>query len=227
MIAFDGFPKEMPSFFRQLQENNTKDWFQTHKNDYEAYVKRPSEEFVVAMGERLRELSPRINAIPKVNQSLFRINRDTRFGHDKRPYKTNLGILFWEGDRKRMECPGFYFHVESGKLMLGAGLYMFSSALLKRYRDAVVHKKLGPELRTTLNGLSKHGYTIGRKHYKKTPRGYEASHKNAEYLLFNGLAAMVEGDIPEEFYSPDIIDRAFSHYRRMHPLHKWLLKALP
>jgi hypothetical protein len=104
---------------------------------------------------------------------------------------------------------------------------MFSTPLLKRYRDAVVDKSLGPRLNKTVKELSKRGYTVGRKHYKRTPKGYDASHKNAEYLLFNGLAAMIEEDIPQAFYSPAIIDHAFSHYKNMHSLHQWLLDAVP
>ncbi len=226
MSFFDGFPKEIGSFFEDLKRNNTKEWFQDHRDAYESYVKRPSEEFVLAMGEKLQTLSSRINAIPKVNQSLFRINRDTRFSHDKSPYKTNLGIWFWEGQRKRMECPGFYFHMADGKLMLGVGMYKFPGSLLKRYRDAVVDKELGPVLKRTVNRLTKNGYTIGTRHYKRVPRDYDASHENAQYLLFNGLTAMVEEEIPDAFYSPAIADHAFSHYRVMSPIHEWLLKAI-
>lgn len=226
MADFNGFRKEINSFFEDLKRNNRKEWFQDHRADYEKYVKKPSEEFVLAMGEKLRTLSGGIHAIPKINKSLFRLNRDTRFTHDKRPYKTNLGILFWEGQRKRMECSGFYFHMEDGNLMLGVGIYMFSSPLLKRYREAVVDKKLGPGLKKTINHLTKNGYTIGTRHYKRIPEGYDASHENARFLLFNGLTAMLEEEIPKEFYSPAIVDYAFSHYEKMSPLHEWLLIAI-
>ncbi|MCP4666383.1 MAG: DUF2461 domain-containing protein [Deltaproteobacteria bacterium] len=226
MTDFAGFPREMVAFFERLKGNNRKEWFDEHRKDYEDYVKHPSEAFVVTMGKRLQSISPGIQAIPKINQSLFRINRDTRFGHDKRPYKTNLGIWFWEGARKRMECPGFYFHVGDGKLMLGAGMYIFTSELLKGYREAVVHKKQGRKLKEIVRDISQKGYGIGRKHYKRTPRGYDASHENAELLLFNGLTAMIENKIPGEFYSSAIVDYAFSHFKNMLSLHRWLVQAL-
>ena len=31
------------------------------------------------MGKKLRKIAPGVNAIPKINQSLFKINRDVRF----------------------------------------------------------------------------------------------------------------------------------------------------
>jgi len=122
MTGFNGFPRELPRFLSQLEKNNTVEWFSARQKDYEAFVKHPSEEFVVAVGDRLRTFCPGINAIPKVNKSLFRINRDIRFSKDKSPYKTNLGILFWEGPGKRMESSGFYFHLEGDLMMVGCGL---------------------------------------------------------------------------------------------------------
>lgn len=50
MSGFRGYPREMVTFFEQLKRNNTKEWFAEHKKDYEAYVKRPSEDFVFGDG---------------------------------------------------------------------------------------------------------------------------------------------------------------------------------
>ena len=154
------------------------------------------------------------------------MNRDTRFSKDKRPYKTNLGIWFWEGERERMACSGFYFHVGDGKLMLGVGMHVMPAEILKCFRDAVVDKTYGPELRKTINKVSKEGYLVGVKHYKRVPRGYDASHRNAEFLLYNALTAMTETDIPDEFYSNAIVDYASTHFKKMSPIHKWLRKAV-
>ena len=95
MTEFNGFSKELVQFFKELEKNNTKQWFDQHRNEYEECVLSPSREFVAAMDSRLRKIAPEVNAIPKVNQSLFRINRDTRFSKDKSPYKTCMGIWFW------------------------------------------------------------------------------------------------------------------------------------
>jgi uncharacterized protein (TIGR02453 family) len=226
MSKFRGYPRELITFFDQLKRNNTKEWFTEHKKDYEAYVKQPSEGFVLAMGAKLKAISPGIHAIPKVNQSLFRLNRDTRFSKDKTPYKTNLGIWFWEGGRKRMECSGFYFHLGDGNLMLGTGMHIFPKELLGPFRDAVVHKKYGPELKKAIKKVSNCGYIITGKHYKRVPGGYDDAHENAEFLLHNGLAAMYESEIPEKLFSKGIVDHVFAHFKKMSPLHEWLKTAL-
>lgn len=223
-MAFQGFSKETVSFFNQLRRNNNKEWFERHRDIYEAHVLEPAKAFVLAMGKRLRAISPNIIAVPKVNKSLFRINRDTRFSLDPSPYKTNLGILFWEGSRSRMKCSGFYFQIEPPKLILGVGVYMFPDRLLDRFRRAVVHPKSGKELSQIVKKISKMGeFELGGKHYKRVPAGFDRSHPNAELLLHNGLHAGRETDIPKELFTPGLVDYCFEKYKPLVPLHKWLV----
>jgi uncharacterized protein (TIGR02453 family) len=222
--AFQGFSKETVRFFNDLKKNNTKKWFESHKKDYEAFVMEPARAFVLAMGERLRPHVPEIVAVPKINKSLFRINRDTRFSPDKSPYKTNMGIFFWEGSRPRMECPGFYFHLEPPIILLGVGLYMFPKYLFDTYRNSVVHAKHGGELAAIVAKIGKKsGYIIGGGHYKRVPAGFDPAHPNAALLLHNGLHAGVESPIPEDFYSAKLVDYCWKKFQPLLPLHSWLV----
>ncbi|MBM4326907.1 MAG: DUF2461 domain-containing protein [Deltaproteobacteria bacterium] len=222
-VAFDGFPQKGVEFLRQLAEHNDREWFSRHKPDYDEFLLAPARDFVTAMGARLQKMSPGIIADPRTDRSIFRINRDTRFAKDKSPYKTHLGIFFWEGNRPKMECPGFYFHLEPPTLMLAAGLYCFPKHLLETYRDAVVSPKHGPALAKAIREVTKpKGYEVGEVHYKKTPRGYDANHANAKYLLYSGLYVMVNEPAPQELFSSKLLDHCFERFRLMAPLHRWL-----
>ena len=221
---FSGFPKECVSFYTELSRNNNKTWFAEHKADFETYVMAPARDFVFEMGRRLEAIAPKIIADPRLDKSIFRLYRDTRFSKNKEPYKNHLGIFFWEGTRPKMECPGFYFHLEPPHLMLAAGMHCFPRPLLDAFRNSVVDPKLGPALaRAARSVLKKKGYSIGGKHYKKTPRGYDANNDNADFLLFNGLYALFNSEIPEEIYSTEIIDYCFQKFSDMSPIHKWLV----
>ena len=118
---FTSFPEETIKFFLQLEGNNNRDWFTAHKQDYIDYVQQPSLAFIKTMGERLLTISPGMVYDTRTNGSgsLMRIYRDVRFSPDKTPYKNNLGIVFWEGEGKKAENPGFYFHVAPN----GMGFY--------------------------------------------------------------------------------------------------------
>lgn len=223
-FEFQGFFKETVKFFNDLKENNSTKWFGSHRKEYEAFVMNPAKAFVRTMGEKLQTLSPDIMAIPKVNKSLFRINRDTRFSPDKSPYKTNLGIFFWEGSPFRMECPGFYFHLEPPNILLAGGIYMIPKYLFDAYRNSVVHSKYGKELGEIIGQVSKKkGYKLGGRQYKRIPSGYDPSHPNAQLLLHTGLHVGYEALIPEELYSKKLVTYCFEKFQSIYPLHRWLV----
>ena len=110
--------------------------------------------------------------------------------------------------------------------MLGVGMHVFSKESLNIYRDAVVDKRKGADLEKAVACVSSAGYSITGKHYKKVPRGFNASHKYAEFLLHNGLAAMKNEPIPEALLSAGIVDYAYSHFKNMAPIHAWLRMAM-
>jgi len=70
---FNGFPVECFKFYRELETNNSKQWFEQHRADYEEHVLGPARRFVTAMGDKLARLCPGIHAEPMVDRSIFRI----------------------------------------------------------------------------------------------------------------------------------------------------------
>jgi uncharacterized protein (TIGR02453 family) len=181
------------------------------------------------MGVRLRTLAPNIVADARTNGagSIFRIYRDIRFSKDKSPYKTYMGIFFWEGPRRKMENPGFYLHLAPPRLMLGAGIHMFPRPLLEAYRGSVVDPDLGPALVQAVEQVTSQGpYRIGGQHYKRIPRGYDPAHENASFLLYNGLSASSEGPIPPELHSAEFLDYCFERFEDMFPIHRWLVAMM-
>ena len=132
-MSFTGFPPETFAFLAGLEKNNSKEWFEAHRGDYEAYHVGPAKLFVAAIGPRLKAISKTVNAEPRVNGSIFRINRDVRFSKDKRPYKTTLDLWFWEGDKRGWDSPGFFL-----RLMPKAMITMLDALISKRHTGAAI-----------------------------------------------------------------------------------------
>ncbi len=221
--AFPGFPRECPAFFKGLQRNNTKTWFEQHRSDFEQHVLDPARAFVVALGARLQPIAPDLHADPRVDRSIFRIFRDTRFSPDKTPYKTHLGIWLWEGDGPRMECSGFYFQLDPKRLFLGAGAYLIPPGMLDSYRAEVVDPRRGRALRRAVDAcLELPGCSIGGRHYKRVPRGYDAGHPNAELLLHTGLWMGTDEPLPAALHTPAIVDLCHERFAALLPLHRWV-----
>ena len=225
--TFEGFPRQTLDFLAQLDQNNNRDWFQTHKDDYQEYVLAPTRDFVFALGERLRELSPGIRYDTRASGSgsIMRIYRDLRFSDDKTPYNPNVRVVFWEGDGKRMETPSFFVRIQPDGVGLYAGLHVFPKPFLKAYREAVDDETLGAELEAAMAAVRKAGdYTLGGEHYKRVPRGYDADHPRADLLRYNGLWAHTANAVDAAtITTPRLLDACLDHCRNMAPLHRWLV----
>ena len=83
--VFAGMPDEGLAFLEDLEERNTKEFFDANKQVFREQVLAPFVALLEAASGRLRRSVPGLGQ-PKV----FRIYRDLRFSKDKTPYKTSM-----------------------------------------------------------------------------------------------------------------------------------------
>jgi uncharacterized protein (TIGR02453 family) len=223
-MTFTGFPKETFAFLSGLERNNTKAWFEVHREDYEAYHLAPAKAFVEAIGPGLRKISKTVHAEPKVNGSIFRINRDIRFSKDKRPYKTTLDLWFWEGEARGWEAPGFYVRLTPTRFIAGAGLHQFNPAQLKAWRAALDDDKASTALKKVLDGVG--DLQLGEATRKRLPKGVPADHPRAPLFLHEGLALMQEGPLPKSVSTPKFVDDVLAVFARAAPVNGWIAKHI-
>ena len=228
---FGGFrPAEM-TFLRSLKRNNTREWFQAHRDDYESEVRGPLAALVEEMDVRLAELAPEIVGDPK--RSLFRIHRDVRFSSDKSPYKTNAACWFYHGDAGRgvgSTTPhggaGFYFHMEPGESMIGGGIWMPPRPTLARLRERIgeEHASLRRILREP--ALRKRFGTLDESaKLTRMPRGYADTHPAADLLRHQSFT-LGRSLSDAELFSPRLADLLARDYARLVPFVRWFNGAL-
>jgi uncharacterized protein (TIGR02453 family) len=226
--VFTGFPENGVKFLADLENNNNREWFQSNKELYTEFVLKPAQDFVVALGARLRGISPGIQFDPQTSGSgsILRIYRDVRFSKDKTPYNTNLRLIFWEGQGKKMENPSFFIRFDPIGGEVYAGLYQFPKPFLHAYREAVDDGRLGKELEKTLRSVRGiGGYSIGGEQYKRVPSGYDPDHDREELLRFKGIYGQAPELDQEILIKPELVDVCYEHCQNMAPLHQWLVKV--
>ena len=220
--VINALPESCNIFFAGLARNNEKFWFETYRSQYEKHILEPARTLVTIMGERLVAVAPDIIADPRVNGSIFRIYRDTRFSKNKTPYKTHLGLYFWEGEGKKLENSGFYCHFEPGLIMVGVGMYMFTRDALKRYRAVIAEPRKHQTLCRIVNDLESGGYRLGGQHYKRLPSDLDPQLTRPELWLHNGLYGSWETDKLVLSADMDLTDFLFGHFAALAPVHHWL-----
>ena len=101
-------------FLKQLAENNTREWFTAHKDEF-LVAQREFEAFINALIEKIGHFdSPIENLAAK--SCIFRIYRDVRFSKNKSPYKTNFGAHMnaYTKHTEIHEAAGYYIQIEPG-----------------------------------------------------------------------------------------------------------------
>jgi len=216
--SFEGFSPKMLKFLGQLKQNNTREWFQKNRETYETEVMEPSKAFVEAVGEKLPRISADIRAEAKVNGSIRRINRDTRFSKDKTPYKNHLEFHFLQGEGKMR--PGYYLAIKPDSLGIGAGMYCMKP-VVESYREAVADDQRGKMLANAIKRASKNGYQVGGDQLKRVPRGYDAEHPRANLLRHTGLYVAKDMPIPNELHAASLVGLCIGEFKKLSPVVEW------
>lgn len=223
-MAFSGFSQQALGFLGELSRNNDRAWFQAHREACETFVIQPAQQLVTELGLRLRQLDPKIQAIPRVRGSIKSLERRARFQNRAlAPYNDHLDLWFWSGRRRAWDNSGFYLRLGTTRLVLAAGMIEFQKETLSRYRTSVLDDRRGTELSTIVRDLRGDGYTIGGESYKKTPPGVPADFPRASLSKHRGLFATWDSPHPSELGGPAFVDVCFAHFARMSPLHAWLV----
>ena len=226
MATFGGFPPQTRAFLRDVGEHNEKPWFDAHREDYERWWLAPARAFVEAIGLELTTLAPGVQAEPRVNGSIMRINRDVRFSADKRPYKDHLDFWFWEGPQRREAVSGIFCRLAPETFAVGVGAHGFDPQLLKQYRAAVVDTKTGAALAKAVKAVEGAGLEVLGERYSRPPAGFKADGDTARFLRYGAVWTVEEAPAEAVAESPAVIEHCMAHWRAALPVHRWLVDTL-
>ncbi|MGW4893866.1 DUF2461 domain-containing protein [Kitasatospora sp. NPDC004240] len=201
-MTFHGWPAEALDFYEQLEADNSKTFWQSHKGWYEQAVRGPMEDL-------LAELEPEFGP-----GKIFRPNRDVRFSADKSPYKTHIGA--------HLEAGG-YVQLSADGLACGNGMYRLASDQLERYRAAVAEDVSGAELERVIAAVRADGpQVVGRDSLRSAPRGWPKDHPRIELLRHKGLVAWQEWPPAQWLGTRTAYRRITDFLRASQPLRDWL-----
>jgi len=195
------FTSDTFAFLQDLDQNNNRDWFNEHKNDYENKVREPALQFITDMQPLLNDISSRFLATPKkVGGSLMRVYRDTRFGKDKTPYKINVGIQFRHFMGKDVHAPGFYVHLSEQECFIGAGIWRPDGPALSKIRHFIDENPRG--WTKAINTADfKANFELAGDSLKRPPRGFNAEHELIDDLKrkdFIALSSITQDQVIDE-----------------------------
>ena len=184
---------EAITFLRNLAKHNDRDWFTPRKPQFEAELKEPMLAIVRKVTEAMTTFAP--NHVRPAEKSLFRIYRDTRFSHDKRPYKTHVAAWWSHMELEKTSGAGYYFQISPKGVVIAAGAYMPEKEQLAAIRHwllanhaefrAIIRK---PAVRRTFSEFEGEALT-------RPPKGFPADHPAIDLIRCKqwGLSTTLPG----------------------------------
>lgn len=192
------FTAEAADFLTGLAADNSKAYFDEHRDQYTRAIRQPLENLLGA-------------AEPLYGPGrVLRPNRDVRFSAHKEPYRT-------EASMSAGAVGGVYASVNAQELRVGGGLYNPSRDQLDRARTAIAdHPKAAADLESIIEVLTRGGFEMMGPSLKRAPRGRDPAHPAILLLRLQHYAAL--RSLPVGAPPGDVLDG----WRQMEPLNAWL-----
>jgi uncharacterized protein (TIGR02453 family) len=174
MTRFEGFGPNVQRWFKGLEADNSKAYFDATRDFFEQSVRDQMDALLTELGETFGG-----------DVKMFRQNRDIRFSPDKSPYKTNTyGVLHGSG----LAAHGLYASISARGLVAGSGYHVMARDQLDRYREAIADDGSGAELTKLTAEAHEAGVELWGLSLATAPRGYPKDHERIELLRRKSLS---------------------------------------
>ena len=204
------------SFFKKLEKNNNREWFEQHKPEFKAL-----ETTVKQFGEALKDQLNQHASIARFK--LFRVYRDVRFSKDKTPYKIHFGLT-WHRTKPEYRG-GYYLHLKPNDIFLACGFWDPNPADLKRIRQEIDMD--ADEYRNIINepNFKRIWGKLQGDAVKTAPKGYAKDHPNID-LLRNKQHIFMVRYTEEDVAAADFLDRLDTALQAVRPFVDYMSAVL-
>lgn len=223
--GFTGFGPAGLGFLAGLQRDNSRTYFDAHRDVYRRELLEPSKLLVTDLGERLRaQISTGLQAEPRVGGSLFRIANDLRFGRGKPPYKAYLDLAFWEGDSGPRSDPSLILRITPTEVHLGAGVFTLAGAALDRYRAALHDTAEAGALDAEADRLLAAGATLSDVTRRRPPARLAVDGPGGRFALRDGFHLVRVYPRPAAVTSARLVPWCTQRLAEFGTIHRWLVR---
>ena len=204
------------SFFSELENNNTREWFEPQKARFKA-LEGEMKQFASVLTSAMNEH----DSIDKFK--LFRLYRDVRFSKDKTPFKTHFGISFHR--EKPALRGGYYLHIKPGDNFIATGFWNPEKDDLKRIRKEMeVDADEFRELMAQPSFKSVWG-TLEGEEVKTAPKGFSKEDPNID-LIRKKAYLFTKKYSDKEVLAKDFLQKVNADFKAVRPFFDYMSSVL-
>lgn len=209
-MAFSGFGPDAIAFYRGLEVDNSRAYWQEHRDTFEAAVRGPMLELTAELADEFGEAK------------LFRPNRDVRFSADKSPYKTHQGALVMAGRG------AYYVEISGDGLAAGGGLRGLTPSQLRAVRTAIATDgTAGERFERLSTDLEAADFELLGEQLRTAPRGFDREHPRIRYLRYKEFLPLRLYGEPAWLDSPEVVARVRDTWRALAEFLDWCARHVP
>ena len=217
-MSTTSIPKSALDFFKKLEKNNNRDWFNDNKKEFKAI-----EAEVKAV---YNELYNRLNLHDEIDKmKMFRIYRDVRFSKDKTPYKTHFGGSFHR--KKPALRGGYYLNIApNNESFIATGFWEPASPDLLRIRkEFEMDAEPMREILADKNFNSIWGNQFVGDEVKSAPKGFSKEHPNID-LIKKKQFIFTRKFTDQEITANNILDVVDNSFKAIRPYFNYMSDVL-
>ena len=209
-----------------LFENHLQDsraWFEAHKGEYREFVIAPLRELTEALTPCMLQIDSRVTTEPRVDKTICRIWRDTRFSHDKSLYRDTMWIIFKRGKMHGTDVPGFYFEISEEGFNYGCGFYSASTAYMNHLRALALAGN--PSFARAMEAFEAQslyhmeGECYKRPHYAGQPEELR------RWLERRNLCFVAESNDFDLLFSNRLAEKLSEDFTLLKPIYEFMMEA--
>ena len=213
------FNSDYVQFFKELSQNNHKDWFDINRTRYEKNIKLPFKEFTQLAIDSIALLNNDFIGL-QAKDCIFRINRDVRFSKDKQPYKLMCSAIITPNGKKSKAINGIYFEFTPEHVRFYSGVYEIDKDDLFDVREGICSNL--SKFSALINApefIATFGHVRGEKNKIIHPDFRESAQEQA--LIFNKQWYFYVEYPVELLFENNLLDKLLHAYHVSRPLEQF------
>lgn len=222
-LVFNGFTPATFQFFKDLEQNNYKEWFDEHKPVYEKELLNPLKALVTTLSPAMYNIDNSFELRP--HRTMSRIYRDTRFSKNKDPYKNFMWVAFqvpvtgevWK------DYPGYFMEFRADTYTLGLGLFQPKKKVMDNFRDEIAYDAEEFQ-RITQQIVFDRGYSLGGELYKRSIPN-ELPEYFQPWIQRKGVWIEKVKPVGKELFSPDFANLVKEDFEALEWLYNFMKEA--
>lgn len=217
------FSQKTFDFLFQNRMNNSKEWYTEHKSDYNDYVLKPLADLATELAPAISAIDSHIVTEPKVDKTISRIYRDTRFSKDKMLYREEMWLSFRRDKKAFPNYPEFFFVVMPNEYIYGCGYYAATADAMDSVRRLILddHPMFLKALKAYENQSD---FVIDGDVYKKSKYPNQAENIRT-WLDRKSICFMCKSTDFSLLFSDNLSEKLASTYKQMEPIYNFLTYA--